>query len=212
MNQELKPRDAVQTRSEECNTEIMDALVRSYHVHQLRLRGLVRKNLKDAPAKVLVLNQFYDKKESLPRGLDMETEHPDLTNHANAIVAAGVTFYLARERAIVALSFAQKAALASIGTKFGSMMKDDAAGAVDHRFRRYRRLSNEFRRTRLDGKFLGSFVWDEDGPMFKAFAKAAGFEKPAKLACHVRAALGMRNGTVPVTLDGAIELGLTTYP
>lgn len=208
MEEETKSHQTGNRHGRGLNDEIMDALVRSYHVHQLRLRGLIRKQMQDAPQKVQLLNQFYATKEALPPGLNIAEEHPELTKHANAIVATGDAFYVARERAIVSLHIAQKAALASIGTKFGAMMKDDAQGAVDHRFRRYWRLCNEFRRTRLDGKCFGSFVWDEDGPMFKAFAKAAGYAKPAVLATHVRTALGMRNGSVPVILDTAILLGM----
>jgi hypothetical protein len=194
------------------SSEIMDALVRSYHVHQMRLRGLIRKQLQNAPSKVQLLNRFYDTKAALPPGLTIEDEHPDLMKQANDIVEAGNAFFVTRENIIVSVHISQKAALAAIGTRFGTMMKADALGAVDHRFKRYWRLSNEIRRTRLDGKSIGWSMLDENGPMFKAFAVAAGYPKPAVLASHVRAAVGMRNGTVPVTLDGAIELGLTTYP
>lgn len=144
-----------------------------YHQIQVRIRAMARQRVAETAErerKKVVLQQYYD----LMRMSPTATVDADLATEALAIEAE---FAASNQRwhDLQGEAFAaKKQALAEIGKYFGTIGKQDDSCAAMVRFKRWWSRANQYRKSHLDGISLHCNVFDQDGPMFRAFSKALG--------------------------------------
>jgi hypothetical protein len=181
----------------------------AYRTTSMRLRLTRKKWDKDAPARLEALNAYYDAIQDLLPGQSLSETKPELAKSGSTVESECSEFH-SNVNAIRKMHFEQlKTALATIGTTFGSAMLEDRSGSLGQRFRKHWRQANVYRKQLLDGIELHGLHFDENGPMFVAFAKALGMTARL-LAADLRLESNMRSGRCSVDLDDAIRLGITT--
>jgi len=130
--------------------------------------------MEGAGSRVKLLDDYFDLESRLPRGVSMDEVNPDLFQRGKTALAACDAYNQQIERFRRDLFELLSKALAAIGAHYGAAMAVDE-GSLSDRFAKHWQAANLFRRDMLDGKFIDVDAFDQDGPMFKSFANAAGY-------------------------------------
>lgn len=179
----------------------------AYRTTGMRLR-LMRKNWdKASGSRIARLEAYYDAIQKLQPGQVLSEIEPQLARDGIAVETECTEFH-SNVNAIRKMHFEQlKVALAAVGTSFGMSMSADKRGSLGKRFRFYWRQANVYRKQHVDGIELHGLHFDENGPMFTAFANAMGVKARA-FADDLRLESNMRSGRCNADLGAAIRLGI----
>jgi hypothetical protein len=193
----------------------MDTAVSQYREIHDQLVGLHEAGKRRKDERLAVLNHISDLRRFSPSG-EVGTE---LEAQGAAIEAECRTDHDERMRLTLARNVALEIGLMTIGTHYGALAQADADGSVLRRFARWWGRANEFRKAQLDGLMMPDRMsskadavpmkmYDPEGPMFGAFAKAFGYRSAAKLSADLELEIGMREGLIAVNLEAVDRLGM----
>lgn len=142
----------------------MDSIAQTYRTAHLGLRLKQKKWTRGAQHRIDILNEFYDTKNAMPPGVDLQDFNPGLAAHGLANEAQCSEFHIFSEHTKTFLSTARKFALSAIGAYFGTQMAADPRGTRLEKFRRYWCQANTYRAAQLDGIRFQGIAHDPCGP------------------------------------------------
>lgn len=142
-----------------------------------------------------VLNRYADFQEKLPPGVMPEEIDPELSAQAAAVQKDCTANHLTHAEKVSQLHRAKLLALTAIGTHHGGLLRVSRVtpgdgSAFERAVLERWQAANIYRCRHLDGISM-AFGYDNAGPMFKEFVKAAGFKSDAEIAKALDAALSI---------------------